>query len=117
MAIFARWRPIASLPERRGRDPWPGVYELADERRRVVYVGQSATDVPTRVRQHLARGGCVAERAAFWRMEASRVPQAREADLLASHRDRHGALPPCNEATPRRRDARRRWAERSRGDG
>ena len=117
MAIFARWRPIASLPERRGRDPRPGVYEVADERKNVVYVGQSAKDVPTRIRQHLARGGCVAQHAAYWRMEASRVPQAHEAELLASHRARHGGLPSCNEATPRRRDAGRRWAERSRGDG
>jgi hypothetical protein len=115
MAIFARWRPLATLPPRRGRDAQPGVYELADAERRTVYVGQSARDVPNRIRQHLARGGCVARRAAFWRMAYSRVPQADEAELLARHRARHDTLPPCNEATPRRRDAARRWTERSGG--
>ena len=117
MAIFARWRPLATLPPRRGRDPQPGVYELADAQRRTIYVGQSARDVPNRIRQHLARGGCVAERAAFWRTAYSRVPQAEEAELLARHETRTGGLPPCNEATPQRRDTARRWAERSRDDG
>lgn len=115
MPIFARWRPLATLPAPRGRDALPGVYELADEEKRTIYVGQSARDVPNRIRQHLARGGCVAARAAYWRMAYSRVPQADEADLIAAHRARHGALPPCNEATPRERDASRRYRERSRG--
>lgn len=117
MPIFARWRPLANLPSRRGRDAQPGVYEIADEEKRTIYLGQSARDVPNRIRQHLARAGCVAERAAYWRMAYSRVPQAHEAELLAVHRARHGALPPCNEATPLRRDALRRWRERSRSDG
>ena len=115
MPIFARWRPLRTLPRPRGRDPLPGVYELADEHKRTIYLGQSARDVPGRIRQHLDRDGCVAERAAYWRMAYSRVPQADEAELIAAHRLRHGDPPPCNEATPRSRDARRRFSERSRG--
>ena len=115
MPIAARWRRIDRLPGPRGRDPAPGVYELADAERRVVYIGQSAGDVPGRLRQHLAAGGCVAERAAFWRMRASRVPRADEAALLASYVARHGEIPPCNRARPLARDARRRYAERSSG--
>lgn len=115
MPIFARWRPLRTLPRPRGRDPLPGVYELADERKRTIYLGQSARDVPGRIRQHLARGGCVADRAVYWRMSYSRVPQAHEAELIAAHRARHGGLPPCNAATPRGRDAKRRFAERSGG--
>ena len=115
MPIFARWRPLGSLPQRRGRDPAPGVYEIADEGRRTIYVGQSARDVPSRIRQHLAADGCVARHAAYWRMAESRVPQAEEADLLVRHLARHGELPACNEATPRTRDAQRRYRERSRG--
>ena len=115
MPIFARWRRLDRLPRPRGRDPLPGVYEIADEAKRTVYVGQSARDVPNRIRQHLAAGGCVATYGAWWRMTTSRVPQADEAELIASHRARHGALPACNEATPQRRDAARRWRERSRG--
>ena len=117
MAIFARWRRIDRLPPRRGRDPRPGIYEIADGDKRVIYLGQSASDVPSRIRQHLARGGCVAQRAVYWRMRYSRVPQADEAEAIAAYLARSGVLPPCNRATPRRRDARKRWAERSRGEG
>lgn len=115
MPIAARWRRLDLLPPARGRDPQPGVYELADAERSVVYIGQSATDVPNRLRQHLAADGCVAERAAFWRMAASRVPQADEARLLAAFAARHGQLPPCNRARPLERDPRRRYSERSGG--
>lgn len=115
MPIAARWRRLDRLPAVRGRDAAPGVYELADAQKRVVYVGQSAVDVPNRLRQHLAAGGCVAEHAAYWRMAVSRVPQADEAALLAAHRQRFGELPPCNRATPLARDARRRYGERSSG--
>ena len=93
----------------------PGVYELADAERRVIYVGQSASDVPNRIRQHLARAGCVREAAVFWRYRHSLVPQADEAALLEAYRARHGALPRCNRARPLPRDARRRWLERSGG--
>lgn len=115
MPIFARWRPLATLPARTGRDALPGVYELADAQKRTIYVGQSGRDVPNRIRQHLARGGCVAQRAALWRMAYSRVPQADEAELIADHGRRHGGPPPCNAAEPLRRGADRRWTERSRG--
>jgi hypothetical protein len=113
--IAARWRRLDLLPEPRGRDALPGVYEIADADRRVIYIGQSATDVPNRLRQHLAAGGCVAERGAYWRMAASRVPQADEARLLAAYEARHGQLPECNRARPLERDPRRRYAERSGG--
>lgn len=115
MPIAARWRRIDRLPPVRGRDPQPGVYELADADKRVVYVGQSAVDVPNRLRQHLALGGCVAERVAYWRCAYSRVPQAEEAALLAAHRSRHGDVPECNRAVPKVRDSVRRHAERSGG--
>jgi hypothetical protein len=111
--ILARWRRLDRLPPPRGRDAMPGVYELADADRVVVYIGQSATDVPNRLRQHLASDGCVAGRAVYWRMAPSRVPRADEASLLAAHLASHGRLPPCNRAQPRPRDARRRLVERS----
>lgn len=113
MPIAARWRRLDRLPPARGRDPCPGVYELADADKRVVYIGQSATDVPTRLRQHLASDGCVAALAVYWRMAASRVPRADEASLLGAYGARHGRLPPCNRALPRPRDASRRYVERS----
>ena len=91
----------------------PGVYELANAERSVIYIGQSATDVPNRIRQHLTRGGCVAENVCFWRYAYSAVPQAEEARLLEEFRAANGgALPACNRATPLPRDARRRATER-----
>ena len=116
MAIAARWRRLDALPPARGRDAMPGVYELADAERRTIYVGQSARDVPNRLRQHLAARGCVASRAVYWRYRYSRVPQAEEAALLADFRRRHGALPVCNRQTPLERDARRRIGERFSSD-
>lgn len=113
MPIFGRWRRLDALPPVRHRDALPGVYEIADADRRVVYIGQSARDVPNRIRQHLAAGGCVATRGVYWRMQASLVPRADEADLLDRYASAHGDLPPCNEATQRLRDPRSRWAERS----
>lgn len=114
MPISARWRSLERLPAPRGRDAMPGVYELADDDRRVIYIGQSASDVPNRIRQHLARHACIRERARFWRYAYSRVPQAEEAALIAAHCTRHGELPVCNRATPLARDALRRYRERSR---
>ncbi len=113
MPIAARWRRLESLPPVRGRDAMPGVYEVGDALRTVIYIGQSATDVPNRLRQHLARHGCVREHALFWRYAYSRVPAADEAELLAVHEARHGELPRCNRARPLPRDALRRWRERS----
>ena len=115
MPIAARWRRLESLPPPRGRDAMPGVYELADAHKRVIYIGQSARDVPNRLRQHLARRGCVAERALYWRYRYSRVPQAEEAALLGEYVVRHGDLPECNSASPRRRDPLARYRERSGG--
>lgn len=91
----------------------PGVYELADAEKNLVYIGQSARDVPNRIRQHLAREGCVRETACYWRYEYSRVPQAEEARLLAHYREANGgAVPSCNRATPLERDTARRFKER-----
>lgn len=91
----------------------PGVYELADENKQVVYIGQSATDVPNRIRQHLQKNACVAEVLQFWRYAYSRVPQADEATLIAEFIEQHGRIPACNKATPKVRDALRRYQERS----
>ena len=117
MPIFARWRRIARLPPARGRDAMPGVYEIADEDKRTIYIGQSARDVPNRIRQHLKASGCVATNGVWWRYQHSRVPRAHEADLIASFRARHsGALPPCNEATPHERSPVKRHLERMRSE-
>lgn len=113
MPLAARWRPLATLPAPRGRDALPGVYELANAAKEVIYIGQSARDVPNRIRQHLARPGCVRDAVCYWRYAYSRVPQADEARLLSDFRRTHDdALPACNRALPRERDSGRRFVER-----
>ena len=114
MPISARWRKLDALPSPRGRDAMPGVYELADAKKQLIYIGQSAKDVPKRIRQHLSTRTCVAERALYWRYAYSRVPQADEAAHIGAFRARHGDLPLCNRATPQPREAQRRYLERSR---
>ncbi len=123
MPISARWRKLGTLPAPRGRDALPGIYELADADKRILYIGQSAKDVPNRIRQHLRNTGrsntgrstgCIAEVAVYWRYAYSRVPQADEAAHIERYEAKHGALPPCNQAKPRTRGAERRYRERSR---
>ncbi len=91
----------------------PGVYELADADKNIIYIGMSARDVPNRLRQHLSRPGQIRDLACWWRYEYSRVPQAREAELLAGFTARCGALPKCNTGKPLPRDAGRRYRELS----
>ncbi|MEX2535381.1 MAG: GIY-YIG nuclease family protein [Trueperaceae bacterium] len=116
MPLAARWRLLTDLPESRGREAMPGVYEIADAEKRVIYIGQSGRDVPNRLRQHLARNECIRAGACYWRYSYSRVPQAEEARLLSHYRSVQGELPACNRGTPLERDARRRYAERSGGE-
>ena len=116
MPIAARWRSIDRLPAKRGRDAMPGVYELADADRWLIYIGQSGRDVPNRIRQHRERNSCISERVAFWRYRYSRIPRSEEAHLLASYAERHGTLPPCNRSGQLERDPAARYRERSRGE-
>jgi hypothetical protein len=113
MPIFGRWRPLSSLPTRRRRDAMPGVYELADAQKQLIYIGQSQTDVPNRIRQHLERSECIMTRALYWRYEYSRIPASDEAAHIARHVSQYGNLPLCNRATPLTRSATRRYQERS----
>ena len=113
MPLFARWRKLSALPKRRGRDAMPGVYELADEDKKLIYIGQSAKDVPNRIRQHLQKSACIKERVVYWRYSYSRMPQAEEAEQLQKYVARQGDLPICNRATPLPRNLARRYRERS----
>jgi hypothetical protein len=117
MPINARWRKLSTLPPPRGRDAVPGIYELADGEKTTIYIGQSATDVPNRIRQHLEKNDCVTSRLVYWRYQYSRVPQADEAKHIDLFVARFGELPLCNRATPITRDAKRRYLERTRGKG
>jgi hypothetical protein len=114
MPINARWRKLETLPPVRGRDAMPGIYELADAEKTLIYIGQSAKDVPNRIRQHLERQTCIKERVIFWRYSYSRIPQADEAKHLEQFKNTSGDLPLCNRAKPLVRDSKRRYQERTR---
>jgi hypothetical protein len=116
MPINARWRKLEGLPAARGRDAMPGIYEIADANKQLIYIGQSASDVPNRIRQHLERLTCISQQAHYWRYSYSRIPQADEAKQLELYRQRYGELPACNQAKPLERDSQRRYSERSRSD-
>ena len=115
MPIAKRWRKLLSLPARRGRDAMPGIYELATEDKELIYIGQSAKDVPNRIRQHLEKASCIKEAAFYWRYSYSRIPQADEAKHIALYVNRYGHLPKCNTATPKLRSGLKRYRERSSG--
>ena len=91
----------------------PGIYELANADKTLMYIGQSAKDVPNRIRQHLSKRGKLKNEACFWRYVYSRVPQADEAKHIEAYIAKFGRLPVCNTATPKVRDALRRYRERS----
>ena len=114
MPLFKSWRKLSKLPPRRGRDAQPGVYELADEKKQIIYIGQSVKDVPNRIRQHLEKSSCIQEKVVYWRYSYSRVPQSEEAHHIDKYLKTNGDLPLCNEATPRVRSLKRRYNERSR---
>ncbi len=113
MPISARWRKLDALPPRRGRDAEPGVYELADAKKQVIYIGQSTRDVPNRIRQHLGKNPCITNDAVYWRSRYSRVPRSEEAELLRQYLTKYETLPLCNRASQRVRDANKRYLERS----
>lgn len=113
MPIFAVWRKIDNLPKRKGRDAQPGIYELADQEKRIIYIGQSAKDVPNRIRQHLQSSECIIEKAFYWRYQFSRIPQADEARQLQLYSNSFDSIPPCNQVKPLEKDASRRYSERS----
>lgn len=114
MPLFKPWRKLSKLPPRRGRDAQPGIYELADERKCIIYIGQSAKDAPNRIRQHLQKSECIREKVVYWRYSYSRVPQSEEARHINIYLMSKGELPLCNEATPKVRSLQRRYNERSR---
>ncbi len=113
MPISARWRKLDALPPKRGRDAEPGVYELADAKKQVIYIGQSAKDVPNRIRQHLGKNPCITEQAVYWRSRYSRVPRSEEAALLRAYLSKYEALPPCNRMTQKLRNGQERYLERT----
>lgn len=115
MPILQRWRPLANLPAKSRREALTGIYELADENKVLIYIGQSATDVPNRIRQHLARSECLKDKVVYWRYAYSSTPQSDEAAHITRYQEKYGMLPLCNRATPKVRTGQQKLKERARG--
>jgi len=79
-----------------------GVYQIADERRRVIYVGvaggKSLFGLRGEVEKHLDDAG-----KRFFRVEVNQQYETRWRELLMLHRADHGDLPELNrgESLPR----------------
>jgi hypothetical protein len=84
-----------------------GVYELADERGEVIYIGYAGSKANFGIRGRLADhfsehepNPVIRERAARYRYEVFSMYYGRWVDLLARHREDYEAIPPGNQASP-----------------
>ena len=79
----------------------PGVYELGDASKNVVYIG-SSNEVRRRLREHLAAHAqsCIGNRTKFYRIEYTQNYVQRERELYDSHVRLHGQRPICNDVRP-----------------
>lgn len=66
----------------------------------LIYVGRAlaGATIRKRLREHLKAPLPCARDATHYTWELSLRPAVREAEILAEHLERHGALPRCNDA-------------------
>lgn len=78
----------------------PGVYELADNLEKVVYIGSSAA-LKSRLKDHLlSNDSCIKEHAHKYRIDYRNDYRTHERERLQSFRRIHGRLPRCNDLMP-----------------
>ena len=75
----------------------PGVYALYDEGE-VIYYGKATASIRDRLQAH-KRGdeGRCTQQATHYKRELTSRPTARERELLAAYKAKHGRYPRCNE--------------------
>ena len=93
------WRPLT--PDEAGRLPGQlGVYQIADSRGEILYIGEAGARSPFGLRSELQRearergGGCQ------FRVEVNMQYRSRWLELLMVHKADHGSLPPDNAKNP-----------------
>ena len=73
----------------------PGVYALWQDGE-MIFLGRAAS-IRQGLLEHFERSGQCTSDATHYTWELALRPEAREAELLAQFRKRHGRLPRCNE--------------------
>lgn len=96
---MSQWWSFTENFVRSDRDE-PGVYELGDVNRSMVYIG-STIHIRTRLGQHLAGGDpCIDLNARYYRIDYRHDYVAHERERLLDFQRTHGRLPHCNDRIP-----------------
>lgn len=92
------WSFTANLIEMESEAP--GVYELGNPAKNVIYIG-SSSNVRGSLLEHLRAqsGSCIHRFVTRYRVEYTKDYGAREEALFADHLKTHGRLPRCNDRT------------------
>jgi hypothetical protein len=93
------WQPLG--PEETARLPGQlGVYQIADAKGAVLYIGQAGARTPFGLRSELQRELKERGPGCRFRVEVNMQYRSRWFELLMVHKADHGALPPDNEKNP-----------------
>jgi hypothetical protein len=99
---FSTWHPL--LPTEVERVPaCPGVYELANLVRTVLFIGAAQDNLGSELKSILDTPGAslIGRSRLYFRFHATDDAELTQAELLEEYRQRHGgALPPAQSTTP-----------------
>ena len=103
MAIRLRldkpWRPLTA--ETAARLPGQlGVYQIADGKGQVLFIGQAGARSPFGLRSELSREAQERGAGCQFRVEVNQQYRTRWLELLMVHQADHGSLPPDNAKNP-----------------
>ncbi len=93
------WRPLT--PEEATRLPGQlGVYQIADAKGSVLFIGQAGARSPFGLRSELLREAQDRGSGCQFRVEVNMQYRSRWFELLMVHQADHGSLPPDNAKNP-----------------
>jgi hypothetical protein len=93
------WRPLTA--EEAGRLPGQlGVYQIADAKGAVLYIGQAGARATFGLRSELQREFAERGPGCQFRVEVNMQYRSRWFELLMVHKADHGSLPPDNARNP-----------------
>jgi hypothetical protein len=93
------WRPLT--PEEAARLPGQlGVYQVADAKGSVLYIGHAGARSPFGLRSELQREASNRDAGHQFRVEVNQQYRSRWFELLMVHKADHGTLPPDNAKNP-----------------
>ena len=93
------WRALT--PEEATRLPGQlGVYQIADDKGQVLFIGQAGARSPFGLRSELLREAQERRPGCQFRVEVNQQYRTRWLELLMVHQADHGSLPPDNAKNP-----------------